>query len=502
MVDFTLTPNKSLIKPNRGTYVDSWDVPVNSDWDYIDRALGGTFTAAGSSGDINLSVDDARFQQIKVPNSTAVRVLRFPLITGSSTTAVGGMWIVDNTENQNGIVVTTAAPGSSQLSIPANKKQLVFSNGSGAFFADDIRVTAGAGLTLSGTTLSITSPIASTLGGTGFAGGFTNGQLLIGKADGTLGRATLTAGTNITITNGDGTISIASTASGGGTSGISSLTFSSLLSGITWSQPNLSSTNTSTTLQGTLGVANGGTGGTTFTAGFLKANGINAFTTSASVDLGTETTGTLPAARGGTGTTTSTGTGSNVLSASPSLTGTTNVANLTASGTVTISTGASITSGAYNFASSTSISGQSNAIQMNVSGQTVVEMSSTFFQVNKTPYANQTNFSLISDARTKKNVQPYTKSLNDVISLNPVTFQYNGQYGSSNDGVTRSGLLAQDVLTSNMPEMVGTYVYTDPKTGQKTDLYNLNPSELMFAFINSIKALEERIRALEAKVGP
>lgn len=53
------------------------------------------------------------------------------------------------------------------------------------------------------------STIATNKGGTGQTT-YTDGQLLIGKTDGTLAKATLTASTGITITNGDGTITIAS----------------------------------------------------------------------------------------------------------------------------------------------------------------------------------------------------------------------------------------------------------------------------------------------------
>ena len=45
----------------------------------------------------------------------------------------------------------------------------------------------------------------------------TNGQLMIGSTGTTPAAATLTAGSNVTITNGAGTITIAAT-SGGGTS--------------------------------------------------------------------------------------------------------------------------------------------------------------------------------------------------------------------------------------------------------------------------------------------
>jgi hypothetical protein len=67
--------------------------------------------------------------------------------------------------------------------------------------------TIGTG-TWQGTTL------ATGYGGTGQTT-YTNGQLLIGKTDGTLAKATLTASTGVTITNGDGTITISATGSGG-----------------------------------------------------------------------------------------------------------------------------------------------------------------------------------------------------------------------------------------------------------------------------------------------
>lgn len=53
--------------------------------------------------------------------------------------------------------------------------------------------------------------IATGYGGTGQTT-YTDGQLLIGKTDGTLAKSTLTAGSAITVTNGNGSITIASTA--------------------------------------------------------------------------------------------------------------------------------------------------------------------------------------------------------------------------------------------------------------------------------------------------
>jgi hypothetical protein len=80
------------------------------------------------------------------------------------------------------------------------------------------------------------STIATTRGGTGQTT-YTNGQLLIGStASGSLSKATLTAGENITITNGGGSITIASTT------------------------PNLSYT--SSTASGTVNISGGGTSAT------------------------------------------------------------------------------------------------------------------------------------------------------------------------------------------------------------------------------------------------
>lgn len=312
MVDYTLTPNKSLLKPNRGTYVDTWDVPINSDWDYVDRALGGSYAIgvqAVPANPVILTNDQTRYQQLAISNQTAIITVQIPLIEGSSTVAVGGMWIVDNGSNTFDVYLSTLAPGTNTLTLKAGKRYTVFSNGTSIFFADDSRIEAGSGLKLVGNTISIegASAILTTArGGTGFSNGYTSGQLLIGKADGTLGRATLTAGTNVTITNGDGTITINSTGGGGGTGGLTSIGLNTTLSGISFDPSIINTTNTSTTLKGTLGISSGGTG-TSFAApnvnpGIVKLSGLN-LTSVSTLDLATETTGTLAVGRGGTGIT-------------------------------------------------------------------------------------------------------------------------------------------------------------------------------------------------------
>lgn len=65
-----------------------------------------------------------------------------------------------------------------------------------------------------GTAANVTGIVATANGGTGQST-YTAGQLLIGNNAGGLTKATLTAGSNVTITNGDGAITIAATGAGG-----------------------------------------------------------------------------------------------------------------------------------------------------------------------------------------------------------------------------------------------------------------------------------------------
>ena len=143
----------------------------------------------------------------------------------------------------------------------------------------------------------LTTPLSVVQGGTGQAT-YTNGQLLIGNTTGnTLDKATLTAGTNVSITNGAGSITINATDQYAGT--VTSVSGTGTVNGITLTGAvtssgsltlggALSGVSLATQVTGTLPVGNGGTGATTLTSGYLvKGNGASAASASVVYDDGT-----------------------------------------------------------------------------------------------------------------------------------------------------------------------------------------------------------------------
>jgi len=206
-------------------------------------------------------------------------------------------FVEEGTTNGNtGWVLTTDNP------ITVGATELVFSQFSGSG-----SITGGAGLTLTGNDLSVnvddsTIEISSDTLRVKDAG-ITAAKLATSAVD--VSTATVT-GTLPVAKGGTGAITAADNLvfAGPSTGGPSAPSFRSLVAA------DIPNHGTDKLTSGTLGVARGGTGAATFTAGFVKSpGGTDALTTANTVSLSTEVSGTLPVANGGTGQSTLTSNG-------------------------------------------------------------------------------------------------------------------------------------------------------------------------------------------------
>ena len=159
--------------------------------------------------------DSVRYEQVTsavaVTGGTITGVTINNSAIGGSTPADGAFTkvTVDNLEANGNTIISKDTNGDINLT----------PNGTGSVVISKATVSAGAftgtltssNATITGGTITGITDLAVADGGTGQSS-YTDGQLLIGKTTGnTLVKGTLTAGTGISVTNGDGSITIAAT---------------------------------------------------------------------------------------------------------------------------------------------------------------------------------------------------------------------------------------------------------------------------------------------------
>jgi len=181
-----------------GEQAGTWGATTNSNLGTaLEEAIVGSADVSFSSADVTLTLIDSNGTQ-------TARHLRLNL-TGTSGGArnlilgsgcqIDKPYVIANGLADTVTVKNTTGTG---IAVPAGKTMWVFNDGTNV-----VDVTTHA----TSLTLGSALPVAS--GGTGQTS-YTNGQLLIGNTTGnTLTKATLTAGTGVTVTNGTGSITLA-----------------------------------------------------------------------------------------------------------------------------------------------------------------------------------------------------------------------------------------------------------------------------------------------------
>lgn len=202
----TFTTNKYIEKPGNNDYINNWNVPLNSDMDVLDAALGSAFAVSTINTDVYLTILEARNQRIVIQGALTANVsILIPFVSGSVTTAIGGMWIVDNqTTGAFTVTVKTVVAGSTGVTVGANNRAIVYSDGTNCKYAEDARVVFPQDLATSSTTAQFAS-LGVGVAPTGVSGQLkTAGQIISGGAIGVTGTITasgaITTASNLSVT--------------------------------------------------------------------------------------------------------------------------------------------------------------------------------------------------------------------------------------------------------------------------------------------------------------
>jgi hypothetical protein len=204
------TTNKAIEKPGYNDYVNSWNTPINADWDIIDKCFAGSYAVSTTGGSTSLTQANVQAVYITVSGTLASNAtLIFP-------SGISGFYIIYNGTTGAYTVTASSGGGGNSVAVAQSTRAFVFSDGTNIYYADDTRLTSyvsslsfgSTGLTPStATTGAIT--VAGTLGiGNGGTGATTFTQALINLGGLPLAGGTLTGALNGTSASFSGTLGV------------------------------------------------------------------------------------------------------------------------------------------------------------------------------------------------------------------------------------------------------------------------------------------------------
>ena len=196
------SPLLGLALPTTGDLSGTWGTTVNdSITGLLDSAVAGTTTLTVDT-DVTLTTTNGAANQAR--NAIILWTATGTTTRNITAPAQSKAYLVINATGGTQSIVLRGSGPTTGVTIPAGARALVAWNGS-----DFVKIVSNP-VSL---TTDVTGVLPEANGGSGESS-YTNGQLLIGNTAGGLTKATLTPGSNITITNGDGTITLSAPAAG------------------------------------------------------------------------------------------------------------------------------------------------------------------------------------------------------------------------------------------------------------------------------------------------